>query len=138
MYVKRDQWDAVFSRITGTIYRGTERISSNALLNVLDVGPDPVLRQKMAKRRSSLSPGFPQVADFRSQTGPKERAGTLSHAFPLREQLRTPTSYTVTHDRLGFGASPNLPQSSSASQAAEKVKEPKLSAIILRLARRYD
>jgi 8-oxo-dGTP pyrophosphatase MutT (NUDIX family) len=26
----------------------------------------------------------------------------------------------------------------SASQAAEKVKEPKLSAIILRLARRYD
>jgi len=30
----------------------------------------------------------------------------------LREQLRTPTSYTVTPDRLGFGASPNLPQSS--------------------------
>src|SRR5262249_31522942 len=30
---------------------------------------------------------------------------------PLREQLRTPTS-TVTHERLGFGASPNLPQSS--------------------------
>jgi len=30
----------------------------------------------------------------------------------LREQLRTPTSNTVTHDRLGFGASPNLPQSS--------------------------
>jgi hypothetical protein len=45
-----DQWDAVLSRITGTVYRGTERISSNALLNLLEVGPDPVTRQKVAKR----------------------------------------------------------------------------------------
>ena len=30
--------------------RGTERISSNALLNLLEVGPDPVTRQKVAKR----------------------------------------------------------------------------------------
>jgi hypothetical protein len=45
-----DQWDAVLSRITGTIYRGTERISSNALLNALEVGPDPIARQKVAKR----------------------------------------------------------------------------------------
>jgi hypothetical protein len=45
-----DQWDAVLSRITGTIYRGTERISSNALLNVLEVGPGPVTRQKVGKR----------------------------------------------------------------------------------------
>jgi hypothetical protein len=45
-----DQWDAVLSRITGTVYRGTERISSNALLNLLEVGPDPVIRQKVAKR----------------------------------------------------------------------------------------
>jgi hypothetical protein len=45
-----DQWDAVLSRITGTIYRGTERISSNTLLNLLEVGPDPVLRQRVAKR----------------------------------------------------------------------------------------
>jgi hypothetical protein len=36
-----DQWDAVLSRVSGTIYRGTERISSNALLNLLEVGPDP-------------------------------------------------------------------------------------------------
>jgi len=34
-----DQWDAVLSRITGTIYRGTERISSNALLNAPTLGP---------------------------------------------------------------------------------------------------
>jgi len=45
-----DQWDAVLSRISRTIYRGTERISSNALLNLFEVGPDPVIRQKVAKR----------------------------------------------------------------------------------------
>jgi hypothetical protein len=45
-----DQWDAVLSRISGTIYRNTERISSNALLNLLEVGLDPVTRQKVAKR----------------------------------------------------------------------------------------
>ena len=45
-----DQWDAVLSRITGTVYRGTERISSATLLNLLEVGPDPVTRQKVAKR----------------------------------------------------------------------------------------
>jgi hypothetical protein len=45
-----DQWDAVLSRVSGTFYRGTERISSNALLNALQVGPDPVIRQKVAKR----------------------------------------------------------------------------------------
>jgi hypothetical protein len=33
-------------RITGTVYRGTERISSNTLLNLLEVGPDLVTRQK--------------------------------------------------------------------------------------------
>jgi hypothetical protein len=47
------QWDAVLSRITGTVYRGTERISSNALLNLLGVDADPVLRQKVAKRLRS-------------------------------------------------------------------------------------
>jgi predicted phosphoadenosine phosphosulfate sulfurtransferase len=45
-----DQWDAVLSRVGGTVYRGTERISSNALLNLLEVGPDPVTRQRVAKR----------------------------------------------------------------------------------------
>ena len=37
-----DQWDAVLSRINGTVYRDTERIPSNALLNALEFGPDPV------------------------------------------------------------------------------------------------
>jgi hypothetical protein len=53
--LESDQWDAVLSRITGTVYRGTERISSNALLNLLEVGPDPIIRQKVAKRlRASM------------------------------------------------------------------------------------
>jgi hypothetical protein len=47
-----DHWDAVLSTVTGTIYCDTERISSNALLNLLEVGPDPVIRQKVGKRRS--------------------------------------------------------------------------------------
>ena len=45
-----DQWDAVLSRITGAIYRATERISSNRLLDLLGVDADPVTRQKVAKR----------------------------------------------------------------------------------------
>jgi hypothetical protein len=52
-----DQWNAVLSRITGTVYRGTERISSNALLNLLEVGPDPVIRQKVAKRHAAVMGG---------------------------------------------------------------------------------
>src|SRR5262249_39345091 len=48
-----DQGDSVLSRARGTIYRNTERISSNALLNLLEVGPDPVTPvtpQRMGKR----------------------------------------------------------------------------------------
>jgi hypothetical protein len=45
-----DQWDTVLSRARGTIYRNTERISSNAVLNLLEVGPDPVARQRIGKR----------------------------------------------------------------------------------------
>jgi hypothetical protein len=48
-----EQWDSALSNITGALVRGTERISSNAVLNLLDVGPDPVLRQRMAKRVAS-------------------------------------------------------------------------------------
>jgi len=45
-----DQWDSVSGSITGTIVHGSERISSNRLLDALDVGDDPVLRAKVAKR----------------------------------------------------------------------------------------
>jgi hypothetical protein len=53
--VEPDQWEAVLSTVSGTIYRGTERISSNALLNLLGVGADPVTRQKVAKRAQRRS-----------------------------------------------------------------------------------
>ena len=33
-----DKWESALSRARGTIYRNTERISSNALLNLLEVG----------------------------------------------------------------------------------------------------
>ena len=45
-----DQWDSVLSRARGTIYRGTECISSNALLSLLEVGPDPVTRRRSCFR----------------------------------------------------------------------------------------
>jgi hypothetical protein len=45
-----EQWNSALSSITGALVRGTERISSNAVLNLLEVGPDPVLRQRVAKR----------------------------------------------------------------------------------------
>jgi len=59
-----DQWDTVLSRARGTIYRNTERISSNALLNLLEVGPDPVTRQRMGKR-------LPAVMRRLGWTGPR-------------------------------------------------------------------
>ena len=43
----------MLSGVSGTVYRGTERISSNALLNLLEVGPDPVTRQRVGKRLRS-------------------------------------------------------------------------------------
>jgi hypothetical protein len=49
--IEPDRWDSVLGSITGTIVHGNERISSNRLLNALGVGPDPVLRQKVGKRR---------------------------------------------------------------------------------------
>ena len=45
-----DQWDSVLASVKGTIVRGTERVSATRLLDLLDVGPDPALRQKVGKR----------------------------------------------------------------------------------------
>ena len=44
------RWDSVLGSVTGTVYRGTERISSNRLLDLLGVDADPVTRQRVAKR----------------------------------------------------------------------------------------
>jgi hypothetical protein len=54
-----DRWDSVLSKVSGTVYRNTERISSNALPNLLQVGPDPVLRQRVGKRHSQPGPVLP-------------------------------------------------------------------------------
>jgi hypothetical protein len=43
----------VLLHITRTIYRGTERISSNALLNLLEVGPDPPNPERLKRLEAS-------------------------------------------------------------------------------------
>jgi hypothetical protein len=45
-----EQWNSALSSITGTLVRGTERVSTAHCLDLLDVGPDPVLRQRVGKR----------------------------------------------------------------------------------------
>ena len=42
--------DQVLSRITGTLVRGTERVSTAHCLDLLGVDADPVTRQRVAKR----------------------------------------------------------------------------------------
>jgi len=59
-----DEWESVLSRARGTIYRNIERISSNALLNLLGVGSDAVTRQRMGKR-------LPAVMRRLGWTGPR-------------------------------------------------------------------
>ena len=59
-----DQWDSVLGRVAGTVYRGTERTSSNALLNLLEVDPDPITRRKVAKRPKNVKPRPPSGRVF--------------------------------------------------------------------------
>jgi len=53
-----DQWNSALSSITGTLVRGTERVSTAHCLDLLEVGPDPVLRQRVAKRLVSHMRGL--------------------------------------------------------------------------------
>src|SRR5262249_54859238 len=48
--LEADQWPHVLANVQGTVVRGTERISSNALFDVLQVDPEPGTRQRVAKR----------------------------------------------------------------------------------------
>jgi hypothetical protein len=82
-----DQWEAALSRVIGKVYRGTERISSNALLNLLEVGPDPIIRQRVAKRHNfGLGPGlalfFPELDPRRMQPRPQPCARACPLAPP--------------------------------------------------------
>lgn len=45
-----DQWDSVLSTITGTVFRGTERVATRDILNALQVPQERELRQKLGKR----------------------------------------------------------------------------------------
>jgi hypothetical protein len=45
-----EHWNSALSSITGALIRGTERVSTAHCLDLLEVGPDPVIRQKVGKR----------------------------------------------------------------------------------------
>ena len=46
-----EQWNSALGSITRTRVRGVERIATKDALDALGVGPDPVTRQKVGKRR---------------------------------------------------------------------------------------
>jgi hypothetical protein len=43
-------WEDMLSKVTGVTFRGVERVSTAHCLDLLEVGPDPVLRTRVAKR----------------------------------------------------------------------------------------
>jgi hypothetical protein len=45
-----DEWDRVLGSVTGTIIHGTERVSSNRLMDLLGVENDPTRRREVGKR----------------------------------------------------------------------------------------
>jgi ABC-type molybdate transport system substrate-binding protein len=45
-----DQWDRVLGNVKGTIVHGTERVSSNRLMDLLGVENDPTRRREVGKR----------------------------------------------------------------------------------------
>ena len=49
--LEADQWERVLANVKGTVVRGTERVSATRLLDLLDVGPDPAVRQRVGKRQ---------------------------------------------------------------------------------------
>jgi hypothetical protein len=73
--------DQVLSRITGTIIRGVERVATAQCLDLLGVGPDPVTRQKVAKR-------LPSRMKMLGWHGP--RALRISGSSPVQGYWRVP------------------------------------------------
>ena len=49
-----DQWDSVLGNVTGTIVHGSERVSSNRLMDLLGVENDPTRRREVGKRLVSV------------------------------------------------------------------------------------
>ena len=52
-----DQWDSVLGNVTGTIVHGSERVSSNRLMDLLGVENDPTRRREVGKRRGASTAG---------------------------------------------------------------------------------
>jgi hypothetical protein len=91
-----DQWEDVLSKVTGTVYRGTERVTSSALFNALVVGPDPspaeggetVLTEPRSVRTSRGAYAGPS---FRIAKGVSFRFGGYCGTSESHEELRPST-----------------------------------------------
>jgi hypothetical protein len=90
-----EQWNSTLSSITGTLVRGTERVTSSALFNALEVGPDPSTRQKVGKRLVShmrrLGWNGPRAMRIPGTTGAVQgywrRPGQLPPGMPVAGEL---------------------------------------------------
>jgi hypothetical protein len=51
-----DQWDSVLGNVTGTIVHGSERVSSNRLMDLLGVETDPTRRREVGKSPKTPTP----------------------------------------------------------------------------------
>ena len=90
-----DQWDSVLGSVAGTVYRGIERISSNALLNLLEVGPDPVTRQKVTKRNRYLEWRFVKIGpniQYRCIGSSTRRGAAIVRSLTLKSYPATKSS----------------------------------------------
>jgi hypothetical protein len=109
--LEADQWPRVLANLQGTVVRGTERISSNALLDVLQVDPDPGTRQRVAKRLVSAMrrAGWngPRAMRIPGENGPGARNGYWRSPFRPR-QPAVPVEGEI--DGVVEGLSDELPE----------------------------
>src|SRR6516225_6182037 len=80
-----DQWDSVLANIEGTIVHGTERVSSNRLMDLLGVENDPTRRREVGKRlrapMRALGWHGPRAMRIPGENG--HRAGASAYWRPL-------------------------------------------------------
>jgi hypothetical protein len=87
-----DEWPRVLANVSGTIVRGgSERVSTTRLLDLLDVGSDPALRQKVGKRLVSAMrrAGWSGPRAMRIPGEPAHAAGS-SGCWRSRSRSRQP------------------------------------------------